>query len=288
MSDDPVYSLKKFQSNYDEDQFYANTLPEHLKKHIFVNLPHKHDFYLVVYVTRGTGVHEIDFKKYNVKPGMIFLMQPGQMHHWEFSKDISGFVFFHSRGFYEEHGLNISLQAFEFFQSFQYKPHLSVRKEEGRLVGENMQAMIRLYKGREQYRSARLWAYLHLTYLEIASNYKGGISGPVKSYLPYLREFEMQIEKNYRSISAPSAYAEILGISAKHLNRICHECLGKTSTQVIADRFILEARRLLLTEGITVSEVSYDLNFSDISYFTRFFKKYTGITPSGFIKKYRS
>src|SRR3954467_5840636 len=109
MSHEPVYGLKQFQKVEEQGDFYANTLREHLKIHTFVNLPHKHDFYLVVLITRGSGSHEIDFIKYTAKPGMLFLMQPGQMHHWQFSKDIEGYVFFHTRTFYEEQGLQAGL-----------------------------------------------------------------------------------------------------------------------------------------------------------------------------------
>src|SRR5437868_5067061 len=96
----PVYSIQNFEQGAEEN-FYANDLGKHIKEHHFTNLPHKHDFYLVLLFTAGSGTHEIDFQNYQVKPGSLFIMQPGQMHLWRLSDDCQGYVFFHSRAFYE-------------------------------------------------------------------------------------------------------------------------------------------------------------------------------------------
>jgi AraC-like DNA-binding protein len=66
------------------------------------------------------------------------------------------------------------------------------------------------------------------------------------------------------------------------LNRICNEILQKTTTEVITDRIILEAKRMLMDKGLTVNEIATKLGFDDYSYFTRLFKKKSGITPTNF------
>ncbi len=76
----PIYRINEFQSLNLDVEFYANLLNPHVKKHDFTNLPHKHDFYLVVLITRGSGIHEVDFESYEVAPGMLFVLKPGQMH----------------------------------------------------------------------------------------------------------------------------------------------------------------------------------------------------------------
>ena len=73
-----------------------------------------------------------------------------------------------------------------------------------------------------------------------------------------------------------------LNISLKHLNRICNEILKKTTTEVIVDRIILEAKRMLLDKNWTVNEIAFELGYEDYSYFSRLFKKNSGMSPSEF------
>jgi AraC-like DNA-binding protein len=60
--------------------------------------------------------------------------------------------------------------------------------------------------------------------------------------------------------------------------------LGISAGELIRDRILLEAKRLLINLDLTISEIAYQLNFSDNSYFTKFFKKYTGQKPDEFRK----
>ena len=71
-------------------------------------------------------------------------------------------------------------------------------------------------------------------------------------------------------------------ITLKHLNRICNEILKKTTTEVIADRIILEAKRMLMDKRLVVNEIATELGYDDYSYFTRLFKKSTAMTPTDF------
>ena len=98
----PIYSINSFKKELTRKEFYANNFSDHVKEHRFTNLPHKHDFFLVVLVTKGSGWHEVDFVRYAVKQGSVFTLQPGQMHFWNLSADVDGFVFFHTKSFYEE------------------------------------------------------------------------------------------------------------------------------------------------------------------------------------------
>ena len=77
-----------------------------------------------------------------------------------------------------------------------------------------------------------------------------------------------------------------LNISEKHLNRIVKNCLNKTSSSLIQERVILEAKRMLMHSELNVTEISVALGFNESSYFIRFFKKKTGVTPMGFLNLY--
>ena len=80
-------------------------------------------------------------------------------------------------------------------------------------------------------------------------------------------------------------YAELLYITPNHLNALCKDHLGIPAGELIRNRIILEAKRLLINQDLSISEISYVLNFNDNSYFTKFFKKQVGVTPEEFRRK---
>lgn len=291
----PVYDIKAFGEKDVSVEFYANDLKPHVATHAFTNLPHKHDFYLVMLVTHGSGTHEIDFINYKVTPGSVFIMRPGQMHYWKLSKDINGYVFFHSKTFFEEG--NLKLQDYPFYRSFQSVPHIKLNSEALRELKNLMHTINIEHKNTKIFKQQSLQALTDLCYINISRNYKtsnreGNSPSKVKSrdnktYLSKAIEFETLIEKHFKELKSATDYASRLNISEKHLNRITRFCFNKTSTQLIAERIILEAKRLLIHTQLQVTQIAYELGYSDKSYFVRFFKKNAGKTPMGFLKGYK-
>lgn len=100
--------------------------------------------------------------------------------------------------------------------------------------------------------------------------------------------FLVLLENHYKTSRQTSFYAEKLNLSAKRLNQILKEQTGKTITQLIQERVIMEAQRQLYQGHKSIKEIGIDLGFADKSYFSRFFKKHTGTSPEGFKKSIQS
>jgi AraC-like DNA-binding protein len=100
-----------------------------------------------------------------------------------------------------------------------------------------------------------------------------------------IRNFQKLIEQHYIDVKLPKDYAELLYITPNHLNAVCKDVLGLSAGEVIRNRTLLEAKRLLTNPRLNISEIAFNLNFSDNSYFTKFFKKIEGITPEEFRRK---
>lgn len=99
--------------------------------------------------------------------------------------------------------------------------------------------------------------------------------------------FNQLIEENYTQIHHVKEYAEVLGESPINLNRAIKSVTGKTASEIIIDRLILEAKRLLIYSDLNNKEVAYKLNYEDPSYFARIFRRKTGLTPTAFRSKTR-
>lgn len=265
--------------------FYVNTVRNHIKYHHFIEHPHKHDFYLCVLFTKGSGIHYIDFKAHKIKPGTMFFLHPGQMHHWTLSADIDGYIFFHSRDFYDLHYQDRTIVSFPFFNP-SHLPVVNINQvtlpkfnwlfEE--LLDENKMA------GDQQY--ARRCSLIDLVYVGATRLYGQGQKSDTSNsgYLLKLRQLQNMINTHYKDIKSPSEYASAMNMTGKHLNRICMACLNKTLSQLIAERIILEAKRLLVMGKSNVAEVADALGYNDHAYFNRFFKKHTGKTPLEFLR----
>ena len=74
----------------------------------------------------------------------------------------------------------------------------------------------------------------------------------------------------------------MLHVTPNYLNARCNELLGKPAGAVIRERILLEAKRQLVNRDAGIAGIGYDLGFTDNSYFTKFFRKYTGLTPEAF------
>ncbi|MBQ0755964.1 MAG: helix-turn-helix domain-containing protein [Amphritea sp.] len=103
----------------------------------------------------------------------------------------------------------------------------------------------------------------------------------------HFRKFQNLIGYSVADKRPVSNYAAELRISATHLNRICRAVAGKSALNVIHDRLISEAKVNLAYTFQSVSEVAYKLGFEDTSYFSRFFKSHTGVSPKVFKERVR-
>lgn len=96
------------------------------------------------------------------------------------------------------------------------------------------------------------------------------------------QHFRALVEAHFKEHWSIGQYAEAMGITESRLNRICRELAGTSAFEVTQTRLLVEARRKLIYIAAPVSRVGQELGFDDPAYFTRFFKKRTGMTPAAF------
>jgi len=124
--------------------------------------------------------------------------------------------------------------------------------------------------------------YLNVLLIEIERIYKirkqGENTRQSKKHL-ITSKFKQLVEKHYRSIRKVSEYADMLTMAPSYLNDIVKETTLQPASTVIHDRLILEAKAQLIQTEMSINEVAYYLKFNDSSYFCRFFRKHTGLSP---------
>jgi AraC family transcriptional activator of pobA len=135
--------------------------------------------------------------------------------------------------------------------------------------------------GSDMVRLLMLEIFIHINRLNVQQD----TTGKLTYNQTLLKNYNKLIEQHYTNIKLPKDYAELLYITPNHLNAVCKDLVGLSAGELIRNRTLLEAKRLLTNPQLSISDIAFKLNFSDNSYFTKFFKKMENITPEEFRKQ---
>ena len=213
--------------------------------------------------------------------GRLFLIAPGQVHAWNELKKVSGFVVLFNDSFMALSKGRKLMSAWPLFRANQPAYFDLDGMELAKWVEEFK--YIELEKERnDDYSGDAIFYVLSLllvraTRLSLKTQGKRNLVAQ-----DFLFNFQELIEANFLTLKTPKQYAEKLNVTPNYLNALCKKKSGKSAGELIRQRVLLEAKRLLAHTKLSVSEISFKLGFEDNSYFGRFFKRYNGLTPEQF------
>lgn len=238
---------------------------------------HKHNFYMLLIVEKGGGTHTIDFTTYKVTPRSVCFLAPGQAHSWELHPRTTGFQLMFGPAFLPD-----GPQQWPFF-SFSSTPFLQLSAAQFTEVLQEVENMEKEYALADRLSvriiTHRLKVLLALLERHYDVQHPGGSQPPARRMV---KQFLELLEKHYKEDATVEFYAAKLHVTPQYLNIVCKKETGVTAGACIRQRLLLEAKRLLTLTGQDVKEISFELGFSDTSYFSRFFRRYTGQTPVAF------
>ncbi|WPV01309.1 helix-turn-helix transcriptional regulator [Mucilaginibacter sp. cycad4] len=283
----PTIDICTLADDIKQDEILISRFAPYLDAHKNLFFPHRHSFYHLVLFTDGGGWHTIDFESFDVKPGQVYFMIPGQVHSWDFKGFTDGYIINFSSSFIQSFLLRSG-----YFDNF-YFLNGNPKDEVIDLPADQLPLIISLFEKiiAEVEKPATLGSdmvkllMLQIFILISRCGGKGDNFGKQGYNQTLIRNFQKLIEQHYIDVKLPKDYAELLYITPNHLNAVCKDVLGLSAGEVIRNRTLLEAKRLLTNPRLSISEIAFNLNFSDNSYFTKFFKKIEGITPEEFRKK---
>jgi AraC family transcriptional regulator, transcriptional activator of pobA len=252
-------------------------------------LPHRHEFYAIQYVTGGKGNHIIDFSPYALSPDTLYFISPGQVHFGQFTRPLEGYAIVFLEEFLLYPGsFSSSIYEMSFFHTVGQKPVLRLNRPDAAGIKSHISAMAREYSHTGQERLPLLRAYLYILMVNIQRLYAAAypVQNSVKE-TSFVRKFKHLVSTHCTQQTPLETYAARLNVSTGHLSNAIKELTGQSPGQIIRREIALEAKRLLAHTDLTAAEVGYRLNFEDPSYFGRFFKKATGLSPSTFRKQVR-
>lgn len=248
-------------------------------------VPHTHSYYQIIWIFNKGGVHYVDFKSYNVEANTLFFISKNQIHYFDGKAKHQGIIIHFNESFLMQSDVDIFLK-YTLFNNID-KPYHVLENSAVELANK----YINLIKVELENKGA--FGYKHVirnllkSFLIVLERlHSKHNQHPIRfnsSYELQFLQFRELLETYYTQNYSVNDYASRLNISSKTLNTITTTVAAKTPSQLIAERIILEAERLLSFSDLKINEIAYHLGFEDASYFVKYFKRHKQKSP----KEYR-
>ena len=267
---------------------YYNSFSRYLSLYPFIKKEHNHDFYTVLLFTKGNSIIRMGNDSYPVQEQTICLIAPTQVHSFEGLEEMEGIIFFFCQDFYVEEFSFIRLLNV-FSCTLQITGNISnpcidlSDKEFDQITGIIKSISLEYGKYTPAGNSAIIIrSFLNIMLLRLSELYDAKSENANKGDRVLIHELSRLVDSYFIKEHHLCFYTSAFNISEKQLNDICNRNFNCGLKKILTDRLMQEARKLLLSSALSVSEISYKLNFDDNSYFNKVFKKRTGLTPKRF------
>ena len=240
----------------------------------------------ILYLPAGYKIR-VDFACYDTQQPTLFFVSPNQYLEIEAAGKESGYFIFYNRDFYciQIHDQEVACDGL-LFNNIRNMPKVEVSDTENAFLAglfkemiqefnlndSSLEEMVRTYLKQLLIRATRSWKRQHLTH-EVTDQ---------QSDLEFFRKFTRLVEEHYKTKHTVADYADFLCMAPKTITHKFNRLRLPQPNEVIKNRIILEAKRLLVHTSLTAKEIAYDLGYNDPAYFSRLFQTKTGESPSGF------
>ena len=253
-----------------------------------IDQAHRVTFYNIIYISKGTTVHSIDFHSYPVPEGSLIFISKGQVQSFDMESNVDGFVILFTDEFLSKNLIHSDILSFyRLYNYHQHEPIIYPEQACKEVFNNIVNEMHWEYLLSNDFAKEEILRLLLKLLLLRAERIKRTMIPKEKNteWFATFSEFKDLLEKHYTATRNAKAYASLMRISYKHLNEVCKSIAGITAKASIDQFIILEAKRRLAISNISVKELTYAIGFEEPTNFLKFFKKHTGQSPAQFKKK---
>lgn len=241
---------------------------------------HRDDHYIFFLLTKGSGTVLIEFQNVEVNTGQLYYITPSQVHHRIKTNGAGGWFL----------AVDTSLIPPDLRNSFEHRGVLQVpyTLTDYELKQYSTLLSLLLEEFTERQKDAFYLPVVHTllqAFLAMAASNYSVLETTVSQHTrpaELTRQFKNLLTIHSHTLRSPSAYASKLNVSLGYLNESIKKITGSTVTYWIQQEIFNEAKRLLYHSEIDVKQIAHELGYTDYAYFSRSFRKVSGMSPSGF------
>ena len=243
-------------------------------------IAHRHDYYQILILEKGSATHNIEFDTYEMREKSISVIFPKQFHQITFSADAEGYIIMFCDELFCSAVLKKELSAYNI--SLQQRlNNINPSEEDYNSINKLFLGIKELYDNISIAKKEQIKFYIKILLLQLME--LGSDKEPSRAETEeanvYLR-FRDLIEEQFRTCRTVQSYANQLGITPKKLNLICNQYTGEGALAAIHERTLLEIKRMLVFFDHSIKEVAFELGFDSQSALNKFISSKLNCTPS--------
>jgi len=248
--------------------------------------PHRHDYYAIMFIEKGNGIHYVDFHEYAVTDGLVFFLMPGQMHQLLFFGQPKGHLIAFTEEFLVANAIpRKMIDDLYLFNEYGISPPLPLNESQLPAYQNIFDQMKYFSESVDRYSTEAIASLVQL-FLVLSNHHcsvrKDDNPQLLESGNTLLRSFRNLLNKRFATEHQVSGYADEMAITADYLNKIVKNLTGVSAKEHIQNKVIIEAKRALIFTDISNKELAFSLGFDEAAHFNNFFKKMTGLSPGEF------
>jgi len=277
-----VAEYRFYKTKYGEELLIDVVRLKDIKKFLSDEKRHSLTYYDITLITEGKGWFQIENKRYNVQEGDVLFTLPNVQREWDTQCILDGYALI-----FEEEFLLSFFNDPDFISRISYFSKTSDHPEKLTLSNEEykdiQQLILRVQNEISAYKEKDKHILRAILYQILKSLDRIFIKENVNS-LPdpqnmHIRKFVRQLNADYSRFHTVKYYAEKLCLTPNYLNELAKKETGVSAKQIINNKLFSESRKLLLYSSASITEITEILHFENPSYFVRFFRKHSGMTP---------
>ncbi|MCL7988101.1 AraC family transcriptional regulator [Sphingobacterium sp. lm-10] len=245
---------------------------------------HRPNFFIILLLLQGTAMIHTEGQHIQLNSYHVLVNRPLVVNSMQLKTGTKGYLICFTESFFSLRYNSNVLRQFAFYQTRQIY-HFEIPKENQYKWRTLLTFMLQEKKLDIQRKNA-LRSYLNILLHETQKCYgTAAQNNELMQYNEKVMQFIQLVDQHYVQHKNPSYYAAKLHISQSYLNKLCKGQQALTSGQIIKQRILLEAKRLLIYTSSSIAEIAYSLGFESPSYFNTFFKKGAGASPERYRKQ---
>lgn len=249
------------------------------------DFPHRHNYYTIVFIEDAIGIHNIDYKSYEITPSVIFFIHPEQVHHIEVKGFPKGYAILFTEEFLNRYGIGCKfIDNIKLFTTCDENPPIKMRPNEFKHIHSILRSIYKEFHLENSFKYDAIGALLKYFLIEcnriVPQKHLERIPQYHDNDLVY--QFKKLVEEHFKQEHKVSFYSGKLFVTPKHLNGVIKSSIGVTAKEYIINRIIMESKRIAQFSNNSMKEIAYQLGFTDPAHFSKLFKSSSGQTFTQF------